>query len=280
MTRIRRCAVAVAAAGVLALGACSSDGDSSDSGGSTSTATTSAAPSSAASAALPAEVTKVVGALDDLEAEHSEPVEGNPLASGADKTFDLSIVDYDASIHLFSSANKLETWQSASDDFGGVSVTFGTTAVSLDSDEGKDASLALAPQLAEKLGGVAHTGGEEPDYTPSGEDAAAEARGDAGAGAGFECLSVADSYQPGTARYGDGSTGYEASCVQPATDEWANSPEKAQLDAANDLAERNAQVDAYNEELNARNDAFVNCMDTYPGEYMDAVESCNAQHPW
>lgn len=49
--------------------------------------------------------------------------------------------------------------------------------------------------------------------------------------ASFECLSIADNYQAGTARYTDGSTGFEQSCVQAATDEWNSSPEKAEHDA-------------------------------------------------
>lgn len=49
--------------------------------------------------------------------------------------------------------------------------------------------------------------------------------------ASFECLAIADSYQAGTARYADGSTGFEQSCVQSATDEWNSSPEKAANDA-------------------------------------------------
>lgn len=117
---------------------------------------------------LPEEVTRVLAALAELEADYTEPVEEEPGISGAEAIYKLKIVSYDAGINLFASTDDLDTWQEASDAFGGVSVTFETTAVSLNSEEGKDASLALAPQLAEKLGGVAHTGGEEPDYTASG----------------------------------------------------------------------------------------------------------------
>ena len=90
-----------------------------------------------------------------------------------------------------------------------MSVTFGTTAVSLNSDEGKDASLALAPQLAEKLGGEAHTGGEEPDYTPSGatDETAAASKPYV-----VECLFGT----PGPAVWSDGSTRNAEECSDPA----------------------------------------------------------------
>lgn len=119
-------------------------------------------------APLPEEVTRVLQALAELEADHTEPVDEEPGISGAEAIYKLKIVSYDAGINLFASTDDLDAWQEASNAFGGVSVTFETTAVSLNSEEGKDASLALAPQLAEKLGGVAHTGGEEPNCTANG----------------------------------------------------------------------------------------------------------------
>lgn len=171
---IRRTALAIVAAGVLALTACSGGDDTE----ATVTKTVTAPPAtSETEAPLPDEVTRVLDALDALEADHTEPVEADPgELSGAERSFDLDIVDYSAGINMFANTDDLDVWQEASDDFGGVSVTFDTTAVSLNSDEGdgKNTSLALAPQLAEELGGVAHTGGEEPDYTPSGDQSAAK----------------------------------------------------------------------------------------------------------
>ncbi|MGN0096432.1 MAG: hypothetical protein ACI38U_10235 [Corynebacterium sp.] len=168
---IRRTAIAAVACGALALAACGGGEDAE-----TVTKTVTAPPAtSEAETPIPDEVTRVLDALDELDADYTDPVEDDPgELSGAERTFELDIVDYSAGINMFATADDLDVWQEASDDFGGVSVTFDTTAVSLNSDEGKDASLALAPQLAEKLGGEAHTGGEEPDYTPSGDQAAAE----------------------------------------------------------------------------------------------------------
>ncbi|MGP5655330.1 hypothetical protein [Candidatus Corynebacterium faecigallinarum] len=153
--RHRRSLAALGAAFVLVLVACGNDD------GSEAAPTPSASPPSTTSQqeTLPEPVTTVLEALDTLEAEYTDPSESDPGASGAEQLFDLEIVGYDAGINLFDSTEALDEWQLTSDDFGGVSVTFDTTAVSLNSDEGKDASLALAPQLAEELGGVAHTGG-------------------------------------------------------------------------------------------------------------------------
>lgn len=124
-------------------------------------------------AAFPEEVTQVLDALDDLAADFSEPVEHDPGISGSETIYKLDIVGYSSGINIFASTDDLETWQEASDFFGGVSVTFEATAVTLNSGEGKNASLSLAPQLAEKLGGIAHTGGEAPDNAPSGNSEAA-----------------------------------------------------------------------------------------------------------
>lgn len=170
---IRRIALAAVAAGALVLTACGND-DNQETG---TTTATSAPATTQASAQLPGEVSKVLGALEELDAEYTEPSEEEPEElSGAEQRFALDIVGYSAAITLFTDADSLDAWQEASEATGGVSVTFDTTAVALNSDEGEDASLALAPQLAEKLGGQSHIGSDAPDMTPSGEvDAAADA---------------------------------------------------------------------------------------------------------
>lgn len=185
MTTRRFAALAGTALLALGLAACGSDTEP------TVTKTVTASPTTTEQTQpLPEEVTRITDALDTLEADHTTPEETEPgELSGADRAFDLDIVDYSAGINLFTTEDDLNTWQDASDDFGGISVTFDTTAVSLNSDEGRDASLALAPQLAEELGGVAHTGGEEPDYTPSGADTTASEQDSiwAPAGQGHQC---------------------------------------------------------------------------------------------
>jgi hypothetical protein len=202
---IRRTALAAIACGALALAACGGGEDAE-----TVTKTVTAPPAtSETEAPIPDEVTRVLDALDELDADYTDPVEDDPgELSGAERTFELDIVEYSAGINMFATADDLDVWQEASDDFGGVSVTFDTTAVSLNSDEGdgKNTSLALAPQLAEKLGGEAHTGGEEPDYTPSGET-----NEEASAPYVLECIEGT----PGPALWSDGTMANAEECQDP-----------------------------------------------------------------
>lgn len=200
--RHRRGFAALGAAFVLVLAACGTD-DSTDA---SPTTTASTPPTSTQAEALPEQVTSVLEALDTLEAEYTDPKKSDPRASGAEEIYALEIVGYSAGINLFATTEALDEWQSASDDLGGVSVTFDTTAVSLNSDEGKDASLALAPQLAEELGGVAHTGGQEPDYTTGVDEATAPTV--------VECLFGT----PGPALWSDGTTAFSQECFDEATE--------------------------------------------------------------
>ena len=62
-------------------------------------------------------------------------------------------------------------------------------------------------------------------------------------------------------------------------DQWNVSPEKEALDAVNEQRQRNAEIEEENQRINERNEAFIACLDSYPGEYADAVEACNAQYP-
>ena len=262
----------IAATTILTLGlaACGSDTEP------TVTETVTASPTTTEQTQpLPEEVTRITDALDTLEADHTTPEETEPgELSGADRAFDLNIVDYSAGINLFTTEDDLNTWQEASDDFGGISVTFDTTAVSLNSDEGRDASLALAPQLAAELGGVAHTGGEEPDYTPSGET-----NEEASAPYVVECLEGT----PGPALWSDGTMANAEECQDP---EYA----KAEGDATRQYWEDNPHllpenqtgnesgVDWQNKDTNsdwsdAEVDAYIACFEKY--DYNDyAAHNC------
>lgn len=152
---LRRSIAAAVFAIPLVLSACGGE-DSPE----VSSSTVAATPTTAAkSAELPLDVNFVLGALDQPDAEYAQPEEEDPEElSGARRSFSLDIVGHGAGINLFTEPEGNATWQEAFDGLGGVSVTFDTTAVSLNSEEGKGDSLALAPRLAEALGGEAHTG--------------------------------------------------------------------------------------------------------------------------
>lgn len=169
--RSRRCLAAIGAAFVLVLAAC---GEDNPKDAPASSETSVAPPTTSGQEAFPEAVTTVLDALENLATEHTDPEESDPGMSGAQETYDLDIGGFSAGINLFDNTDDLDTWVSASNDFDGIAVTVDTTAVSLNSDEGRDESITLAPRLAEELGGVAHTG-EESDDMASNEQAAVPA---------------------------------------------------------------------------------------------------------
>lgn len=105
---------------------------------------------------IQAAVQVFVTALDDLGIEHTDPVRGECGLSGAQACFDMTVNGYDSGINVFADEASLAAWQEASDSLGGISVTAGTAALSLNSSDGIANSAEIAPQIAEAVGGVAH----------------------------------------------------------------------------------------------------------------------------
>ena len=281
MTTRRFAAIAGTALLTLGLAACGSDTET------TVTETVTATPTTTEQTQpLPEEVTRITDALDSLEADHTTPEESDPgELSGADRSFDLDIVDYSAGINLFTTEDDLNTWQEASDDFGGISVTFDTTAVSLNSDEGRDASLALAPQLAEELGGVAHTGGEEPDYTPSGADTTASERDSiwAPAGQGHRCPRT-DAYVWDVANCTPENLGAMTNYAQEedaATREYWERQEREEAAYRAEVDAHNAEVDAYEQRVEEYDAAWMVCMgdDIDRPDYYEQLNYCRDTIP-
>lgn len=172
---------------------------------------------------LPANVQKVVDALNKLHIEHTTPVKGPTNLSEATEVYDLKINNYDSGISTFQNAKGLNLWQEASDKLGGISVTFGTTAISLNSDQGKQDSLKIAPKLAKELGGTAHGLEDSKDGKPSPTEPRNQSQTNTDQ-ASFQCGDW-HLYQAGTAIYSDGSTGYEESCYQPMMDAAQSAPQ-------------------------------------------------------
>lgn len=101
-------------------------------------------------------MSKVVSALDQLAIQHGAATRTSLGLSGAKAAFDITVDGNSAGINVFPDVEALATWQKASDSFGGVDVTFGNTALSLNSDEGVADSAAIAPKIAQALNGQAH----------------------------------------------------------------------------------------------------------------------------
>jgi hypothetical protein len=161
---IRRGVLAVAATSlVCTLAACGGSSVPNGSGNDTSGSVESGSstPSASSPVASPvsdidAAVSKVVATLDQLGIKHNTPTRRSVGMSGAKAAFDITVNGYSAGINVFPNTETLTTWQKASDSFGGVDVTFGNTALSLNSDEGVANSAKIAPKIAQALGGEAH----------------------------------------------------------------------------------------------------------------------------
>ncbi|MDO4914563.1 hypothetical protein, partial [Corynebacterium sp.] len=61
-----------------------------------------------------------------------------------------------AGVNVFPDKSTLDSWLEASDSMGGVAVAYGNSAISLNSSDGIQDSVQIAPKLADKLGGEAH----------------------------------------------------------------------------------------------------------------------------
>ncbi|MCM3500895.1 hypothetical protein M3667_03255 [Microbacterium sp. P26] len=111
------------------------------------------APSEAPVSDIQVAVDTFVGALDRLGIEHSEPVRAEVGASGAKARFDITINGYEAGINVFPDADTLAAWGKLSDAYGGIFVSSGTAALSLNSSEGVGNSAEIAPAIADAVNG-------------------------------------------------------------------------------------------------------------------------------
>lgn len=105
---------------------------------------------------IEASVQAFVGALDELGIEHTDPVRAETGLSGAKARFDITINGFDAGINVFPDTATLTSWGETSDSLGGIYVSYGNAALTLNSSEGIANSAEIAPQIATTIGGVAH----------------------------------------------------------------------------------------------------------------------------
>jgi uncharacterized protein YceK len=99
---------------------------------------------------------EIVDALDGggIEVSKLKSAEPSYIPEVGGESWDLEIDRRDADINIFPDPEALATWVEMSKSFGGIAVTGDIWAVSLESDADRQASLALAPQIAETLGGT------------------------------------------------------------------------------------------------------------------------------
>lgn len=101
-------------------------------------------------------VQAALDAMDSLGIQHTDPERASSELSGAKEHYDITINNTDAGINVFPDEETRNTWLELSDSFGGVAVVYGNSVISLNSDDGIQDSIQIAPKLADKLGGEAH----------------------------------------------------------------------------------------------------------------------------
>ena len=99
---------------------------------------------------------EIVDALDGggIEVSKLKSAEPSYIPEVGGESWDLEIDRRDADINIFPDSEALATWVEMSKSIGGIAVTGDIWAVSLESDADRQASLELAPQVAETLGGT------------------------------------------------------------------------------------------------------------------------------
>ena len=141
---------AVAAITTLTLTACGGNDETPDNATNTTDTTT------AAESSNNGPVARATAALDKLNVEWDSLTDTTYNAAANSDVRNINIGGYNAKIHEFRTEESAKAWSDASDSLGGIHVAFDNSAVSLNSEEGREASEKLAPRLAEELGGEAH----------------------------------------------------------------------------------------------------------------------------
>ena len=204
---------AVAAITTLALTACGGDDKTPDSA--TNTTGTSAAAESSDNGPV---VDRITDALDKLDVEWDSLADPTYNAAANSDVRDINIGGYSAVIHEFRTEESAKSWSDASDTLGGIHVAFANSAVSLNSEEGREASEKLAPRLAGELGGEAHVADDPmaalddltselnvPSNGPRPTPAAAPSEPTA-------TCALDPIYEAGTTFYSDGTSDFTTAC--------------------------------------------------------------------
>ena len=262
---------AIAAITTLTLTACGGNDETSDSG--TNTTDTPAAAESSGNSPV---VDRITGALDKLDVEWDRLTDPTYNAAANSDVRDINIGGHDAAIHQFRTEESAKSWSDTSDTLGGIHVAFANSAVSLNSEEGREASERLAPRLAEELGGEAHVADDPmaalddlaselnvPSDVPQPTPAAAPASDSiwAPAGQGFQC--------PRT----DAFVWDPANCTPENLGAGTTSPDPARSTYGNESGVDWQDKDTNSDWSDAEVDTYIACFEMY--DYSDvAAEVC------
>ena len=264
---------AIAAITTLTLTACGGDDEATGS----STAQHPAASTTSESSDNGPIVDRITDALDKLDVEWDSLADPTYNAAANSDVRDINIGGYSAVIHEFRAEESAKSWSDASDTLGGIHVAFANSAVSLNSEDGREASEKLAPRLAEELGGEAHVADDPmaalddlaselnvPSDGPQPTPAAAPAPESiwAPTGQGYQC--------PRT----DAFVWDSANCTPENLGAGHSDP------YSEEVAAHNAEVEAYEERVEEYDAAWVECLgDVNRPDYYEREDYCEATIP-
>ena len=262
---------AVAAITTLTLTACGGDDEATGS----STAQHPAASTTSESQNHPV-VDHITRALDKLDAPWGNvKYKGENEEAVSTDMWELDINNRGSYIHVFLDEDTRKDWEQSAIWLDGITVAYDNVGISLNSGLGKHDSLALAPKLAEELGGRVTTG--DTDLFRDDEDWATES---------------ADDPDPAPASAPDSEsiwapTGQGYQCPRTDAFVWDSAnctPEN--LGAGHDdpyseeVAAHNAEVEAYEERVEEYDAAWVECLgDVNRPDYYEREDYCEATIP-
>lgn len=207
--------LAVSVITAIALAACSTDTEADTNNG---TATQATSTTEQAQDHGPV-VDHITGTLDKLDAPWANiTYKGENEAAVATDVWDIDINDRDASILIFRDEDARKDWETNVIWADGVAVTYDNVGISLNSKLGLEDSLALAPKLAEELGGRVTTGDtdlfrdEDDDAPTPTPPAVTAAPAPAPAASPTATCALDPIYEAGTTFYSDGTSGYTTAC--------------------------------------------------------------------
>ena len=262
---------AIAAITTLTLTACGGNDETPDNATNTTDTPTAAESSSNGP------VARVTAALDNMDVEWDSLTDPTYNAAANSDVRDINIGGHDAKIHQFRTEESAKAWSDASDTLGGIHVAFDNSAVSLNSEEGREASEELAPRLAEELGGEAHVAD---DPLAALDDLASELNAPS--------ATTQPTPAPTTASdsiWAPAGQGYQCPRTDAFVWDSANcTPEN--LGAGHDdpyseeVAAHNAEVEAYDERVEEYDAAWVECLgDVNRPDYYEREDYCEATIP-
>ena len=205
---------AVAAITALALAACGGDDEATGSASQTPTSAT------AVESENHPVVDHITRALDKLDAPWGNvKYKGENEEAVSTDMWELDINNRGSYIHVFLDEDARKDWEQSAIWLDGITVAYDNVGISLNSGLDKHDSLALAPKLAEELGGRVTTGDtdlfrddEDEESEPSGAPRPTPAAAPASAQAPTATCALDPIYEAGTTFYNDGTSGFTTAC--------------------------------------------------------------------